>query len=135
MSILVKQQYRYDCGLACMASVAANYKVRTTISKIRMLVKEKSNGTNMLDLSEAAKKIGFIAKAVRGVEHSLTKIPLPAIAHLTIDQHIHHYVVIYEIIDGHIILMDPAPGKLMRKSIKEFLIQWTGALLLIQPTT
>lgn len=74
---------------------------------------------------EAANKLGFQAKGVKGTPESLAKIPKPAIAHVKISPPapgegvneapsgglgagLLHYVVIYDVIDKHVTVMDPA---------------------------
>ena len=54
-------------------------------------------GTNLLGLLEAAEKLGFDAKGVKGELKHLYKIPLPAIAHVVLKNGLHHYVVIYSV--------------------------------------
>lgn len=80
----VKQHDITDCGAACLASVAAHYKLRMPIARIRQYASTDKRGTNVLGLIEAANKLGFQAKGVKGTPESLAKIPKPAIAHVNI---------------------------------------------------
>ncbi len=82
---------------------------------------------------EAAQKLGYEAKGVRGDFDSLFKIPKPAIAHVIVKEVLHHYVVIYELTKTHITIMDPAYGKLLKKSHEEFRKDWTGVLVILEP--
>jgi ATP-binding cassette subfamily B protein len=135
MSKLIKQRDITDCGAACLASVAAHYKLKLPVAKVRQYASTDTKGTNVLGLVEAATKLGFEAKGVKGTLDSLEKIPLPAIAHVVVKQYLHHYVVIYKISDRYVELMDPATGKLERKSTAAFAEEWTGVLVLLLPTT
>ncbi|OIP47019.1 MAG: peptidase C39 [Flavobacteriaceae bacterium CG2_30_31_66] len=90
-------------------------------------------GTNVLGLIEAAEKLGFEAKGVRGELDSLFKIPLPAIAHIIVKEKLHHYVVIYEIQKNFIKIMNPGDGKIHKLSHEEFLKEWTGVLVILMP--
>ncbi|WP_255362811.1 peptidase domain-containing ABC transporter [Tenacibaculum sp. MAR_2009_124] len=90
-------------------------------------------GTNVLGLIEAAEKLGFQAKGVRGELDSLFKIPKPAIAHVIVKEHLHHYVVIYEVTKEYVKIMDPGDGKFQKKTHEEFLKEWTGVLVLLMP--
>ena len=54
-------------------------------------------GTNLLGLLEAAEKLGFDAKGVKGELKHLYKIPLSGIAHVVLKNGLHHYVVIYSV--------------------------------------
>lgn len=133
MSILIKQRDITDCGAACLASVAAHYRLKMPVARIRQLASTDQKGTNVLGLTEAAVKLGFEAKGVRGQVDSLTKIPLPAIAHVVVRKQLQHYVVIYKATDKYIEVMDPGDGKLHRKTLDEFAAEWTGVLVLMLP--
>ena len=94
--IKIKQHDITDCGAACLASIAAHWQLHVPIARIRQYAGTDKKGTNILGLTEAAKKLAFNAIGVRGEMDSLSKIPLPAIAHLELKKkQLHHYVVIY----------------------------------------
>lgn len=129
----IKQHDITDCGAACLASIAAHYNLQIPIARIRQYAGTDKKGTNVLGVIEAAQKLGFEAKGVRGELDSLFKIPKPAIAHIIVKEHLHHYVVIYEITKTHITIMDPGDGKLHKKNHAEFTKEWTGVLILLLP--
>ncbi len=154
----IKQHDITDCGAACLASVAAHYELRMPIARIRQLANTDQKGTNILGLLEAANRLGFQAKGVRGTFESLFKIPKPSIAHVIIPSPLTpdggtknteikernitapplgvgglHYVVIYEATLKYILVMDPANGKFHKKSHDDFKAVWTGALVLLLP--
>ncbi|MBT8300250.1 MAG: peptidase domain-containing ABC transporter [Maribacter sp.] len=131
--ITIKQHDITDCGAACLASIAAHYQLQLPIARIRQYAGTDKKGTNVLGLLEAAEKLGFDAKGVRGDFESLDKIPKPAIAHIIVKEVLHHYVVIYEVTKNHIKIMDPGNGKLYKKTHGEFKKEWTGVLVLLQP--
>ena len=131
--ITIKQHDFTDCGAACLASIAAHYKLQLPIARIRQYAGTDKKGTNVLGLIEAAEKLGFEAKGVRGELDSLFKIPKPAIAHIIVKEKLLHYVVIYEVTKEFIKIMDPGNGKIHKKTYKEFLKEWTGVLVLLLP--
>ena len=133
MSIKVKQRDITDCGAACLTSVAAHYNLTIPVARIRQFAGTDKKGTNVLGLVEAAGKMGFLAKGVRGEWESLFKIPKPAIAHVVVKKVLHHYVVIIKTTDKYIEIMDPADGDIHRLEHDEFKKQWTGVLVLITP--
>ena len=133
MNIKVKQRDITDCGAACLASVAANYKLGLPVARIRQMASTDKKGTNVLGMIEAAEKIGFEAKGVKGTFDSLFKIPKPAIAHVIVKEVLHHYVVIYKTTDKYIEVMDPGDGQMHRKTHDEFKKEWTGVLVLLLP--
>ncbi|SFH09559.1 peptidase domain-containing ABC transporter [Pedobacter insulae] len=129
----IKQQDLTDCGAACLASIAAHYKLKLPIAKVRQYANTGVNGTNLMGLIEAATKLGFEAKGVKGQQSSLGKIPLPAIAHTILEGNLAHYVVIYKVSRNKVSVMDPIDGKIHQQAIAEFTNEWTGSLLLLLP--
>lgn len=134
MSIKIKQRDITDCGAACLASIAAHYKLNLPVSRIRQMAGTDKKGTNILGLITAAEKMGFSAKGVKGGIEALPKIPLPAIAHIIVKEVLYHYIVIYSIKKELIEFMDPADGLIHKMSIDEFSKTWTGVLVLFAPT-
>ena len=133
MSQKVKQRDISDCGAACLVSVASHYRLYMPVSRIRQIAGTDLRGTNVLGMVTAAEKVGFAAKGVRGAKESLTKIPLPSIAHLIVDKKLNHYVVITKVSKEHLEYMDPADGKIHKKSIDGFCELWTGVLVILMP--
>ncbi|GAB6767262.1 peptidase domain-containing ABC transporter [Bacillus cereus] len=129
----VRQHDIKDCGAACISTVSKHYGLHIPISKIREYAGTDRNGTNVYGLIQAAEKLGFSAKGVRGNVESLEEIPLPAIAHVIINGKLLHYVVILEITKkGKVIVADPGEG-IIKYDIKEFNEIWTGVLVLLIP--
>ena len=133
MPVKIKQRDITDCGAACLASIAAHYKLRIPVSRIRQIAGTDKKGTNILGLVEASRKMGFTAKGVRGEFESLFKIPKPAIAHVIIKEVLHHFVVITGTTSKHIVVMDPADGQIHNISHEDFKEQWTGVLVIMMP--
>ncbi len=132
-SVKIKQRDITDCGAACLASIAAFHNLKLAVSRIRQLASTDKKGTNILGLIEAANKLGFDAKGVRGEFDSLFKIPKPAIAHVIIKEVLHHYVVIYNATPKYIEAMDPADGAMHQYTHEEFKKLWTGVLVILWP--
>ena len=138
-SIKIKQHDIKDCGAACLASIGNHYKVNLPIARIRQYANTDKRGTNVLGIIEAAEKMGFSAKGVKGGMDAIDKIPLPAIAHVVVKEQLHHYVVIYNVSSpsgrsgGAITAMDPAFGKMETYTFEEFQKIWTGVLVLFAP--
>ena len=61
------------------------------------------------------------------------KLPLPAIAHMIIDDSLLHYVVITKVKGDTVVVSDPAKGIVKYKK-EDFLKIWTKILILIAPT-
>ncbi|GEO07141.1 bacteriocin cleavage/export ABC transporter [Adhaeribacter aerolatus] len=133
--IQVKQHDITDCGAACLASVAAHYHYHLPLSRIRQYASTDTKGTNVLGMIEAATRLGFTAKGVRGTLESLFKIPLPAIVHVVVKQELHHFMVLYQVKAKYVLVMDPGDGIMHRLSHEAFKNQWTGVLILLLPDT
>ncbi|RYC67304.1 peptidase domain-containing ABC transporter [Spirosoma sordidisoli] len=131
--VRIKQRDITDCGAACLASVAAHYRLLMPVARVRQLASTDQKGTNVLGLIEAAHKMGFQAKGVKGPFESLGKVPKPAIAHVIVRNGLHHYVVIYDVTSKYVVVMDPADGRLHRKTHDQFRQEWTGVLVLLLP--
>ncbi|CAA7193720.1 peptidase domain-containing ABC transporter [Chryseobacterium potabilaquae] len=131
--IQIKQHDIKDCGAACLASVAAYYGRIMPIAKIRQICHTDTRGTNVLGMVQGLEEIGFNAKGVKGGVDALSQIPLPAIAHVIVNNHLHHYVVIYSVSKDKVSVMDPGYGKMQEYTIKEFSEIWTGVLILLEP--
>ncbi|PIB33166.1 peptidase C39 [Gaetbulibacter sp. 5U11] len=129
-NIKIKQHDIKDCGAACLASIGNHYKVNLPIARIRQFANTDKRGTNVLGIIEAAEKMGFTAKGVKGSLDAIPKIPLPAIAHVIVGKQLQHYVVIYKVSKKNITIMDPGKGKLITYSYEEFKKLWTGVLIL-----
>lgn len=135
MGVKIKQRDITDCGAACLASIGAHYKLEIPVSKIRQLASTDRKGTNVLGLIEAATRMGFSAKGVRGEFGALYDIPKPSIAHVVVRKVLHHYVVIYKVNSRYVEIMDPADGKMHRLDHNQFKEMWTGVLVLLMPNT
>lgn len=132
--VKVKQRDITDCGAACLASVAAHYRLLLPVARIRQMAATDQKGTNVLGMVEAAHKLGFQAKGVRASFESLSNIPLPAIAHVNVQEgRLQHYVVVYRLTPRQVMVMDPADGQMHSLSPDAFKSVWTGLLVLLVP--
>jgi ATP-binding cassette subfamily B protein len=133
MQIKIKQRDITDCGAACLASVAAHYRLGIPVSKIRQLAGTDQKGTNAWGLIKAAEKMGFTAKGVKGGIDALPGIPCPVIAHMVINKALLHYVVVYSVEKGKVEYMDPGDGEMHKLSYDKFSEIWTGVLIMMAP--
>lgn len=91
-------------------------------------------GTNLRGLVQAAERLGFTAKAVKGDQNALlSDFPLPAIAHVLVDGRLLHYVVIHKITKKRILVADPAKG-MVKYTPEDFFKIWTGVLVIMIPS-
>lgn len=130
----IKQRDVTDCGAACLASICNYFDLKLSVAHLRFLTNTDQRGTTVLGIVEAANKLGFIAKGVKGTPESLQSIPTPAIAHLKKENHSLHYIVISKVKSTCIEVMDPADGDIHIIRIEDFLRDWTNILVLLYPS-
>ena len=134
----VKQQGIKDCGVSSLLMVIKYYKGNVSFDQLRDMTKTNKNGTTAYHLIEAAKEIGFDAKGVKCNLEDLNKdnVVLPAIAHITINDSLHHFVVIYKINfkKKTLIIADPA-DKIKKMTFTEFVKIWNNILIILYPIT
>lgn len=129
----IKQFDIKDCGAACLATISKQHGLKIPISRIRETAGTDKRGTNVYGVIKAAESLGFTAKGVKAAQESIFEpIPLPAIAHVIIDQTLLHYVVIHKVTKKELIIADPAKG-IVKYTPEEFFKIWTGVLILMVP--
>ena len=129
----MRQRDSADCGAACLVSIAAWYRLRLPIARVRQLTHTDASGTTALGLLQAASRLGFQAKGVRATAEALGTLPLPAIAHVVRDR-AQHWVVLSRVQAKHVEVMDPALGARQRRDRGSFVREWSGVLVLLVPT-
>lgn len=133
-----------DCGPTCLKIISAFYGKIIPIESLRRLSENTREGSSILNLSDAAEKMGFRTIGARLSLNNLKEMTLPCILHWNKN----HFVVLFEIkykkskIDK-LIISDPAFG-IIDYSEEEFLKFWIGnnasettkegIALLIEPT-
>lgn len=132
----IKQHDYKDCGCACLATICKTYGLNYPISKIREVSGTDKEGTSALGIIKAAEKLGFSGKGVKAnkPEDVFGDIPLPAIAHVIIDDTILHYIVIHKVSEKEIIVADPDKG-IIKYNPTDFFKIWTGIILILTPTS
>jgi len=125
----VRQRDSSDCGPACIASVMAYYGTQVPIALIRQKAGTDKRGTSMWGLIRVLEQYDFETKGLKGSAEHLDRLPLPFIAHLELQDGMHHYVCVYRIQRERMRVMDPVEGKMKYWSRSEFEEKWSGALV------
>lgn len=123
------QQSASDCGAACLIMIGQYWGKKFSLNRVRDIANVTRNGSSLRGLSAAAESIGFLTRPVKASLDQLAKQHLPAIVHWQGK----HYIVVYEITRSQVVICDPAVGQ-KTLSYREFLANWTGYALLLQPT-
>ncbi len=109
-----------DCGATCLRMVARWYGRFYGIDYLRDLTFVGKEGVNLLDISDAAEKIGFNTLSAKITYDRLADgLPMPLIAHWRQN----HFIVVYEVTPHYVRIADPAAGK-YKISKAEFLDGW-----------
>lgn len=130
---LVRQPNRKDCGPASLLSILKYFGGDASFPYMRESCFTGSAGSSMLDLVEAANKIGFDVRGASGEYEDLYKENMPCIAHVVVENSLNHFLVVYKIRKDKIFLADPGKGKYWI-SKEKFLLMWKSkAVILISP--
>ena len=122
-----------DCGPACLSALLAYYGASYSVLALRFLAQTDKHGTSLLSLSKAAQRLGYESHGVCGSLESLPNIATPFIAHVRIGGALEHYVVVQGSKASGVYVMDPSLGRTVKWSVAEFIENWTGNALTINP--
>lgn len=117
-----------ECGLACLAMVAAAHGRRETLSDLRRRFPISLGGSSLKSLIAIADGLGFTARAVRCELDELKQLETPAILHWSLD----HYVVLRRVGRNHALIADPAHGE-RKLQLSEVSKHFTGVALELTP--
>ncbi len=134
--VKVRQFDSYDCGAACLCSVASWYGADFPLSEVRRVCGCTQEGITIKGIIDGAASLGFTAKGYKTDDISagtLSYIEPPVIAHTKEENGYLHYVVIFKISGRHLTIMDPAFGDLCKIPIDEFIKKWTGYIITLIP--
>lgn len=116
-----KQADFKDCGATCIKIISKHHGKIISIDKLRRQSETTREGSDLLNLSNAADSIGFRTLGVRLNFDALKTANLPCIIHWNNE----HFVVLYKIKKDLFYISDPAHG-LIKYSKEEFLKYWIG---------
>jgi len=103
---VILQNEAAECGLACLAMVAASHGLHTDLPTLRQRFSLSLKGATMADLAAMARSLKLQARAVRAEPEQLDQLPLPAILHWDFN----HFVVLVKLRRDEVLIHDPARG-------------------------
>jgi len=121
----VAQQDANDCGAAALAMVARHHGLDVSPGEVRRRLRLEARGASLLEMQQAAVALGLGGRAVRVGIDQLPLVACPAVALLEGG----HYVVLYALGLGAVVLGDPACG-IVTVGLMAFRQMWGGHLLL-----
>ncbi|WP_294266902.1 peptidase domain-containing ABC transporter [uncultured Chryseobacterium sp.] len=116
-----------DCGPTCLRIISKYYGKSIPLQTIRDIAETTREGSSLLNLSDAAERIGFKTLGVKAnVQMLMKEVPLPCILHW----HSVHFVVLYKVKkkqnDYIFYISDPSYGLITYNS-QDFLKAWIGS--------
>jgi len=132
----IKQQDHSDCGVACLGMIMRYNDSDCQLERIRTLSGTTENGTTLLGLYQAAKKLGLDAEGYEAEATSnLKPLKNPAILHISLENRFNHFVVLFGWDENEqtFLIGDPAKG-ILRLSEPEIAKIWSSnKLLTLEP--
>jgi ATP-binding cassette subfamily B protein RaxB len=125
---VILQTEAAECGLACIAMVAAHHGLRSDLPTLRQRFPTSLKGATMADLVRVAGQLQLNARALRAEMEHLPGLALPCILHWDLN----HFVVLKEVRRGVAVIHDPARG-VRRLPLAEVSRHFTGVVLELAP--
>jgi ATP-binding cassette subfamily B protein RaxB len=126
---LVLQTEAAECGLACLAMIAAHHGLRTDLPTLRQRFSLSLKGATLADLVRMAGPLNLSPRALRLEMEHLSQLQLPCVLHWDLN----HFVVLKSLSRGVAVIHDPARG-VRRLSLDEVSRHFTGVALELLPT-
>lgn len=126
---VILQTEAAECGLACLAMVAAYHQYRSDLATLRRHHAISMKGATLNQLIQIAAQLKFASRAVKVELEQIDKLALPAILHWDFN----HFVVLTRVRNGQISIHDPARGERVL-SFTEASKHFTGVALELEPT-
>jgi ATP-binding cassette, subfamily B, bacterial CvaB/MchF/RaxB len=117
-----------ECGLACLAMVAACHGLVTDLPTLRRRFPLSLKGATLADLTRIAAQLHFTPRALRAELSHLSQLQLPCVLHWELN----HFVVLTEVTSKGAVVHDPARG-VRRLTTAEVSKAFTGVVLELTP--
>ncbi|MBV9568446.1 MAG: peptidase domain-containing ABC transporter, partial [Hyphomicrobiales bacterium] len=126
---VVLQNEIAECGLACLAMVAAYHGHELDLNALRRRFPVSLKGTTLQELIEIASRLGLSSRPLRLEPEHLRQLRLPAILHWDLN----HFVVLKSVGPRDVTIHDPARG-VLKLSLAELAKHMTGVAFELTPT-
>ena len=131
----IQQFDKKDCGVACLTSISAFYGKNIPLHKVRTLAGTTTEGNSMFSLLKAADALGFDADAwqVDDLHEMEGQMTFPSIAHVVRKEGFGHFVILWGMKNGVLLVGDPEDGRNRKISAEEFSQTCTGMVMSLTP--
>ena len=126
--VTVLQTEAAECGLACLAMVAAHHGYRGDLPTLRQRFSLSLKGATLADLVRMASAMQLSARPLRAELGHLAQLQLPCILHWDLN----HFVVLSAVRRGKAVIHDPSRGT-RRMPLAEVSRHFTGVVLELTP--
>jgi ATP-binding cassette subfamily B protein RaxB len=127
---LILQTEAAECGLACLAMVAAHHGLRSDLPTLRQRFSLSLKGATLADLARMAGSLNLNPRALRLEMEHLPQLQLPCVLHWDLT----HFVVLKALRRGIAVIHDPARG-VRHLPLDEVSRHFTGVALELSPTS
>ena len=125
---MILQTEAAECGLACMAMVAAHHGLQSDLPTLRQRFSVSLKGVTLADMVRLAGQLQLNARALRAEMAHLPGLATPCVLHWDLN----HFVVLKEVRRGVAVIHDPARG-VRRLPMTEVSKHFTGVVLELTP--
>jgi ATP-binding cassette subfamily B protein RaxB len=126
---MVFQTEAAECGLACLAMVAAYHGFQSDMTSLRRRFAVSMRGSTLAHIIRFAANLDLAARPLRLELHDLPYLNAPCILHWNMD----HFVVLKRATSKHVWIYDPAIGP-RRLNYEQVSRHFTGVALELSPT-
>lgn len=126
---VILQAEATECGLACLAMIAAYHGYETDIVTLRRRFAISGQGANLKGIMDLAGRLHLSTRALRLEVEQMKDLQLPAILHWNLN----HFVVLKAVSGRKVIIHDPAVGE-RKLSLETLSGNFTGVALELTPT-
>jgi ATP-binding cassette subfamily B protein RaxB len=124
----IVQSEASECGLACLAMVAAHHGLDLGMPELRRRFPMSLKGLRLSQLIDIAGRLGLHGRALRLDMDGLAKLQTPAILHWDLN----HFVVLESVRRDSVVIADPSYGR-RTLPLSEVSRHFTGVALELQP--
>ena len=117
-----------ECGLACLAMVAAYHGHDVDLAGLRRRFSTSLKGTSLLQIMNMAGQLGFVTRPLKLELDELASLQRPSLLHWDLN----HFVVLKGLVGKRVIIHDPARG-VRSLTLDEVSRHFTGVALELEP--